>query len=216
MTRFTVYLSWSYVASIGRGGWGRLDLGTWCQGGDREHRELLLRDGARPAEEEERERDADPGEDGDCEEGRLEAFGERDQPVGASVRGQVVVGPGDGDGGDDGDPERRPDLEAGVAEPGGKSRLVFGDAREGGDRGGDEGEADAGAEDQETKEDVTEVAAADRDLGEQQRPAAHERHPGRGDRAEADPQHERLPEHGPEGGHDREDERGEPELDGGV
>src|SRR5262249_32724939 len=141
MTRFTVYFSWSHVASIARGGWGRLDLGTWSQGGDSEHRELLLRNGARPAEEEERERDPDPGEDGDREEGRLEALGQRDQPVGAGVRGEVVVCASDGDGGDDCDPECRPDLEAGVAEPGGEAGLALGDAGEGGNRGGDEGEA---------------------------------------------------------------------------
>src|SRR5262249_61712534 len=125
-----------------------------------------------PREEEERERDPDPGENGDGEEGRLEAFGQRDEPVGAGVRGQVVLGAGDGDGGDDGDPERRADLEAGVAEPGGKPGLAFGDAGEGSDRVGDEGEADAGSEDEQTEEEGAEVAAADRDLGEQQRPAA--------------------------------------------
>src|SRR5215831_10112922 len=192
------------ASSVPRGHRGGFELG------------LLLRYGARPAEEEERERDPDPGEDGDGEEGRLEAFGQRDEPVGAGVRGQVVLGAGDGDGSDDRDPERRADLEAGVAEPGGEPGLAFGHPGEGGDRGGDEGEADAGAEDEQAEEDVTEVAAADRDLGEQQRPAAHQRHADRGHRAEADPQHERLPEHGAEGGHDREDERGEPELDGGV
>src|SRR5262249_36632143 len=117
MTRFTVSLSWSSVTSIARGGWGRLDLRTRGQGGDREHRELLLRAGARPAEEEERERDPDPGEDGDREEGRLEALGQRHQPVGAGVRCQVVVGPGNRHAGNDCDPERRADLEAGVAEP---------------------------------------------------------------------------------------------------
>jgi hypothetical protein len=42
---------------------------------------------------------------------------------------------------------------------------VLGDAGEGGDRGGDEGEADAGAKDEQPEEDVAEVAAADRDLG---------------------------------------------------
>src|SRR5262245_32959650 len=125
MTRFTAYLFWSSVASIARGQWGGLELG------------LLLRHGARPPEQEEGERDADPGEDGDCEEGGLEAFGQRDEPVGAGVRGQVVVGAGDGDGGDDGDPERRADLEAGVAEPGGEPGLALGDTGEGGDRGGD-------------------------------------------------------------------------------
>src|SRR5262245_42429090 len=154
MTRFIVYLPWSYVASIARGHWGGFEL------------RLLLRHGARPAEQEEGERDPDPGEDGDREEGGLEAFGQRDQPVGAGVGGQVVVGAGDGDGGDDGDAERCPDLEAGVAEPGGDAGLAFGDAGEGGDRGGDEGEADAGAEDEQAEEDVAEVAAADRDLGE--------------------------------------------------
>src|SRR5262249_38455003 len=82
---------------VARGCWGRLEL------------QLLLLDAAGPAEEQERERDADPGEDGDGEEGGLEAFGQRDQPAGAGVRCQVVVGAGDGDGGDDRDAERRPD-----------------------------------------------------------------------------------------------------------
>src|SRR5262249_41575370 len=157
---------WSYVASIASGRWGRLDLETWGQGGDREHRELLLRHGARSAEEEEGEGDADSGEDGDGEEGGLEAFGQRDQPVGGGVGCQVVVGAGDGDGGDDGDAERRSDLEAGVAESGGDAGFAFGHACEGGDRGGDEGEADAGAEDEQAEEDVAEVAAAGRDLGQ--------------------------------------------------
>src|SRR5262245_47446752 len=79
MTRFTVYLSWSSVASIASGGRGRLDLGTRSQGGDPEHRELLRRHGARPAKENESERDPNPGEDGDGEEGRLEAFGRRER-----------------------------------------------------------------------------------------------------------------------------------------
>jgi hypothetical protein len=79
--------------------------------------ELLLRHGVRSPEQEEGEGDPDYGEDGDREEGRLEALGQRDEPVGTGVRCQVVLGAGDGDGGDDGDAERRPDLEAGVAEP---------------------------------------------------------------------------------------------------
>src|SRR4029453_18947893 len=185
MTRFTVCLPWSSVASIASGGWGRLGLGTWSQGRDREHRELLLRHAARPPEEQERERDADAGKDGDREEGGLEALGERDQSVGAVVRRQVVVGAGDRDGGDDRDAERGSDLEARVAEPRGEPGFALRNAREGCDRGGDESEADAGAEDEQPEENVAEVAAADGDLGEEQRPAAHQRHPDRGDGPEA-------------------------------
>jgi hypothetical protein len=98
-----------------------------------------------PGEEEECECCAGCGEGGDDEEGGLEAFGEGDEAVGTGVRGEVVVGAGDGDGGDDRDAEGGADLEGGVAEAGGEPRLAFGDAGEGGDRGGDEGEADAGA-----------------------------------------------------------------------
>src|SRR4029453_2409499 len=162
MTRFTVCLPWSSVASIASGGWGRLGLGTWSQGRDREHRELLLRHAARPPEEQKGERDADRGKDRDGEEGGLEALGERDQAVGARVRGQVIVGACDRDGGDDRDPECGSALEARVAEPRGEPGLALGDAGEGGDRGGDEGEADAGAEHEQAEEDVAEVAAADR------------------------------------------------------
>src|SRR4029453_13890011 len=119
MTRFTVCLPWSSVASIASGGWGRLGLGTWSQGRDCEHRELLLRHAARPPEEQERERDANRGEDGDGQEGGLEALGQRHERLGIGVGGQVVVGPRDGDGGDDGDAEGCTDLEARVAETGG-------------------------------------------------------------------------------------------------
>jgi hypothetical protein len=47
---------------------------------------------------------------------------------------------------------------------------VLGDARESGDRGGDEREPDTRAEDEQSEEDVTEVAAAGGDLREEQRP----------------------------------------------
>src|SRR4029450_6153759 len=98
MTRFTVYLPWSSVASIARGGRGRLDLGTWRQGGDHEHRDLLLRNGARAAEEEQGEGDTDPGEDGDREEGGLEALRQRDERVGVSAGRHVVAAAGGGGG----------------------------------------------------------------------------------------------------------------------
>jgi hypothetical protein len=48
--------------------------------------DLLLRDAARPAEEQERQRRADPGEESAGEEGGLEALGQRDERVGAFVR----------------------------------------------------------------------------------------------------------------------------------
>src|SRR5262249_45641692 len=66
------------------------------------------------------------------------------------------------------------------------------------------------------EEDVAEIAPAHGNLGKKQRSSTHQGHPGGGDRPEADPEHERLPENGAEGGHDWEDERGEPEFDGGV
>jgi hypothetical protein len=69
---------------------------------------------------------ADPGENGDDREGRLEAFGQRDKRARMSVRGQVVVGTGDGDSGDDGNAEGGSDLEGGVAEAGGEPRFVLG------------------------------------------------------------------------------------------
>src|SRR5262250_1851714 len=80
-----------------------------------ERLELLLRNAAGPPEEEQGEGDTDPCEDRDREEGRLEALGQRHEAVPASVCRQVVVGAGDGHTRDDRDPERRPDLEAGVA-----------------------------------------------------------------------------------------------------
>jgi hypothetical protein len=98
--------------------------------------ELLLRHAARPAEKKQCEGEADPGEDRDRPERRLEPFGQRDQSVGAGIRRQVVLCAGDGHGRDDRDPERGADLEARVAEPGGNPRLSLGDAGEGGDRGG--------------------------------------------------------------------------------
>jgi hypothetical protein len=44
----------------------------------------------------------------------------------------------------------------------GEPGLVLGDAREGGDRSGHEGGANAGAEDEQPEEDVCEVGAAHR------------------------------------------------------
>jgi len=114
----------------------------------------LLRAGVWPCEQEDGEGEADAGEDGDGEEGGLEAFGEGDQPVGAGVGCGVVIGARDGHGGDDGDAERGSDLEVGVAESGGDPGVAFGDAGQRGDRGGDESQSDAGAEDDQPEEDV--------------------------------------------------------------
>ena len=88
------------------------------------------------------------------------------------MRGQVVVGAGNGDGRDDRDADGGADLECGVAQAGGESGLVLGHAGKGGDRGRDESEADAGAEDEQPEEDVAAVAAADGDLGEEERASA--------------------------------------------
>ena len=123
--------------------------------------DLLLRDAARPAEEQKRQRRADPGEESAGEEGGLEALRQRDERVGAVVRRQVVLGAGDGNRRDDGDAERGAELERGVAEARREPGLTLGDARERRDRDGDEGEADAGAVDDDAEEDVAEVAAAD-------------------------------------------------------
>jgi hypothetical protein len=68
-------------------------------------------------------------------------------------------------------PERGADLEGGVAKARREPGLPLGDAREGGDRGGDEGEADAVEE--QPEEDVAEVAAANGGLREQQGAGAH-------------------------------------------
>ena len=65
-------------------------------------------------------------------------------------------------------PERGADLERRVAEPGREPGLCSATPGERRDRGGHEGEADAGAEDEQPEEDVAEVAAADGDLREQQ------------------------------------------------
>src|SRR5262245_56650624 len=162
------------VGSITRGHWGRLAL------------DLLLRDAARPTQEQKSERDADPGEDRDGEEGRLEALCECDQPIRPPVRRQVVLCARHRHRGDDGHADCRPDLEARVAETGREPGLALWDAGQRRDRGGHEGEADSGPEDEQPEEDVPEVAAADRNLGEEQRTSAHQRHPDRGDRSEAD------------------------------
>src|SRR5262249_38164292 len=108
--------------------------------------EPLLR-AARRAEEQKRKRDADPGEGGGGEKGRLETLRQGDERTRVAVGGQVVVGPGDRHGGDDGGPEGGAHLERRVAEPGRESRLALRDARERRDGGGDEREADARAED---------------------------------------------------------------------
>jgi hypothetical protein len=53
-------------------------------------------------------------------------------------------------------------------------------------------------------------------LGEKQGASAHQCHTDGGNGPETDPEHESLPEDRADGSHGREDERGEPELDGGV
>ena len=70
------------------------------------------------------------------------------------------------------------------SEPG----LVLGDAREGGDRGGDEARTDAGPVDEEAEEHVVDAAAAGRDLREDERPSCEQRH-ARRHRPEADLEH---------------------------
>jgi hypothetical protein len=79
--------------------------------------ELLLRDAARPSDKRKGEDDADTGEDGDREEGSLEALRERDQRALAGVRRQVVLRARHGHGRDDGDAECRSDLELVLLRP---------------------------------------------------------------------------------------------------
>ena len=73
-----------------------------------------------------------------------------------------------------------------------------------------------GPTDEQPEEDVAEVAAADGDLCEQQRPCAHQRHARRGDRPEADPEDRGLSEDRADRTATGEDDRAEPELDGRV
>ena len=113
-------------------------------------------------------------------------------------------------------PSARADLEGGVAEARGEPGLVLGDARERRDRGGHEGEADPGTDDEQPEEDVAEVAAADGDLREQERPRAHERHACRGDRPEADLEDRGLSDDRADRDRNREHDRADPELEGRV
>jgi hypothetical protein len=92
----------------------------------------------RPAQEQERQRHADRGQDDAGHEGGLESLGQHDQRTRAFVCRQVVLGAGDGNRRDDRDTERAAELESGVAEARREPCLTLGDAREGGDRGGDE------------------------------------------------------------------------------
>ena len=169
-----------------------------------------------PAGEQERERHADRGQHDDGQEGGLEALVEDDERVRAFVRRQVVRGAGDGDRGGDGDAERAADLQGGVAQARGEPGLVLGDTGERRDGGGHEGEADPGTGDEQPEEDVCEVAAADGDLGEQQRARAHERHAGRGDRPEAELEDRGLGDDRADRDRDREHDRADPELEGRV
>src|SRR5262249_9227289 len=130
----------------------------------------------RPAEEQERQPKADPGQHGADQEGGLEALVQHDEWARALVRRQEVLGAGDCNSRGDGDAERSPDLGRSVAEPRGEAGLVLGDACERRDGGGHEGEADAGTDDKQPEKDVSEVAATYGDLREQQRPRADERH----------------------------------------
>jgi hypothetical protein len=57
-----------------------------------------------------------------------------------------------------------PPIWIAVAQTRGEPGLLLGDARERRDRGGHEAEADAGTDDEQPEEDVSEVAAAHRDL----------------------------------------------------
>ena len=74
----------------------------------------------------------------------------------------------------------------------------------------------AGPVDEQTEEHVADVAAADRDLGEDERPSRQQHHARRGDRPEANLEHDRLADDRPDGRHDRKDGGAEPELDGRV
>ena len=84
----------------------------------------------RSAGEQEHQRQADPGQHGAGQEGRLVALGQRGERVRAVICGQVVLGAGDGNGRDDGDAERCAGLKGGVAQARGEPGLVLGDPRE--------------------------------------------------------------------------------------
>src|SRR4029450_4220813 len=128
--------------------------------------ELLLSRFSWSAGQQERERQADPGQHDAGQEGGPEALVEYDKRVRACVRSQVVVGAGNGDRGGDRDAERSADLEGCVAGGRGEPGLGLGNASERRDRGGHESEADPGTQDEQPEEDVAEVAAADGDLRE--------------------------------------------------
>ena len=143
----------------------------------------LVRRGRRPTGEQQRQRQADPGQHGAGHEGGPVARGQHDERVRALVRGQVARGPRRGHGRDDGDAQRRADLQGGVAEARGEPGLVLGYPGERRYRRGHEGGADPETAQEQPGEDAREVAAVHGDLGEHQRPRAHERQAGRGDRA---------------------------------
>jgi hypothetical protein len=106
--------------------------------------EQFLDRAARSAEEQEREGDADPGKHGDGEEGRLEALGQGDEAVGIGVRCQVVVVRETATVVTIATPSAAPIWNAVLLRPE-EPGLALGDAGKRCDRGGDEGEADAGA-----------------------------------------------------------------------
>jgi hypothetical protein len=143
----------------------------------------------------------------------LGGLGQHGERVRACVRGQVVLGAGDGNGRDDGDAERRADLQGGVAEARGEPGLVPGDAGERRDRGGHEGQADPKTTQEQPEEDVREVAAVGGDLCEHERARAHERQAGRGDRAEADLEDRALAGDRAGRGAEREHHRADTELE---
>jgi hypothetical protein len=80
--------------------------------------------------EQERQRDADPGQHDEGQEGGLEALVQHDERIRTVVCRQAVLGAGDCDCCGDGDAERGADLQGGVAEAGRQSGLVLGDAAE--------------------------------------------------------------------------------------
>ena len=159
---------------------------------------------------------AEAGEHDEGNEGGPEALVEHDERVRPRVRREVVMGTGDGNRGGDRDADCRADPERGVAQTGGESGLVLGDAGERRDGRTHEGEADPGTEHEQPEEDVAEVAAVYRDLGENQRSRTHEPHARRGDRPDADPQDRALGSHSAARRPNREHHRADPERDGRI
>ena len=135
------------------------------------------------------------------------------KPLVSAASGSAPVGLGHGDRREDRDADRAADLERGVVEPRCQPGVRLGHAGQRADRARDIGGPEPGAEDQQPEEDVAEVAAVDRHLGQQQAAEADQGHADRGDRAQAALGRDRLPGDRPEGRRDRHDDRGEPELE---